>query len=99
MLESMAQGMNALENRMSTLIEQTTKLEKLMLHFAHEQERYLEPARQHPTTRRRVESPPQPTFHVLEEHETLQEVGGGEEGEEEVVLGESVRQQVDKDDL
>ena len=45
-LESMAEGMNSLEHRLQALSEQNQKLEKMMTHFAHEQERYLEPARQ-----------------------------------------------------
>ena len=44
-LESMADGMGSLEHRMQSLTEQTAKLEKMMLHFAHEQEKYLEPTR------------------------------------------------------
>lgn len=39
--------MTTLEEKLLVLMERSVKLERMMVHFAHEQERYLEPARQH----------------------------------------------------
>lgn len=45
-LESMSELVTAMERRMLTLTEHSVKLERMMLHFSHEQERYFEPVRQ-----------------------------------------------------
>ena len=45
-VERMTELVSTMERRMQSLTEQNTKLEKLILHFSHEQERYFEPLRQ-----------------------------------------------------
>ena len=44
-MENMTDTLTSLEHRLHSLTEQSTKLERLMLHFAQEQEKYLELAR------------------------------------------------------
>ena len=44
-LDGVTETVSAMERKMTSLAEQCTKLERLILHFSHEQERYFEPLR------------------------------------------------------
>ena len=44
-VDSMLEVVSTMDKRMQSLSEQTTKLEKMMLHYTQEQERYFERGR------------------------------------------------------
>ena len=44
-LDGVTETVSAMERKMTNLAEQCAKLERLILHFSHEQERYFEPLR------------------------------------------------------
>lgn len=45
-VDSMSDLVSTMERRMQSLTEQSMKLERMILHFSHEQERCFEPVRQ-----------------------------------------------------
>lgn len=86
-LESMSELVTAMENRMQTLTEHSVKLERMMLHFSHEQERYFEPVRQEQLRRSKSKFHSEPTLNEIGHEGTARE-GGESEGRHEVRDGE-----------
>lgn len=86
-LESMSELVTAMENRMQTLTEHSVKLERMMLHFSHEQERYFEPVRQEQLRRSKSRFHSEPTINEIGHEGTTRE-SGEREGRHEVRDGE-----------
>ena len=86
-LESMSELVMTMEKRMHTLTEHSVKLERMMLHFSHEQERYFEPVRQEQLRRSKSKFHSEPNLNETG-HEGVGREDEGREGGHGVRDGE-----------
>lgn len=78
-MEQMAENIVSLQGQVKSLTDNSLKLEKMFAHFAQEQERYLEPARQQVLARSRRTFHSQPSLSTFQPQRRQNEESGSED--------------------